>query len=40
LVLFHHASHRTDEEMFKIEAQAINEYSNTIAAREGNIIII
>lgn len=40
LILFHHASHRTDEEMLKIETEAKSQYSNSTAAREGDVIII
>lgn len=40
LVLFHHATHRTDDEMALIEAEAQKEYSNCIAAREGMVIRI
>lgn len=35
LVLFHHATHRTDEEMLVIESQAIEVYPDCVAAREG-----
>ncbi|MGE5379431.1 MAG: MBL fold metallo-hydrolase [Methylocystaceae bacterium] len=40
LVLFHHATHRTDDEMLVIEQQAIEEYPHCVAAREGMEIII
>ncbi len=40
LILFHHASHRTDEEMLRIEAQAKQKYPKCIAAREGSTITI
>ncbi|MGI5921292.1 MAG: MBL fold metallo-hydrolase [Syntrophomonadaceae bacterium] len=38
LVLFHHASFRTDEEMEQIEQIAREEYPNLLAAREGMVI--
>jgi len=35
LVLFHHATHRTDNDMIEIEQQAQSVYADCIAAREG-----
>lgn len=40
LVLFHHATYRTDEDMEKIEQHAREHYPDCIAAREGMIITI
>jgi len=38
LVLFHHATYRTDEEMDAIEKEAKKQYTDLIAAREGMVI--
>lgn len=38
LVLFHHAVHRSDNEMEEIERQAQERYQDCIAAREGMVI--
>lgn len=40
LVLFHHATHRTDNEMMKIEQEAIKVYPDCVAAREGMELIL
>ncbi len=40
LVLFHHKENRSDKEQQKIEESAQNEFTNTIAAREGMVITI
>lgn len=38
LVLFHHATHRTDEDMEEIERKAQERFSDCVAAREGMVI--
>jgi len=38
LVLFHHKENRTDNDLHQIEAQAKQQFINTVAAREGMII--
>lgn len=38
LVLFHHATHRTDEDLDRIERQAQESFPACIAAREGMVI--
>jgi len=40
LVLFHHATHRTDNDMMEIEQQAIEAYPDCVAAREGMELIL
>ncbi|OPY57743.1 MAG: ribonuclease Z [Pelotomaculum sp. PtaU1.Bin035] len=38
LVLFHHATHRTDNDLAEIERKAQKQYPNCVAAREGMVI--
>lgn len=40
LVIFHHATHRTDSDLDEIESKAQEQYSNCIVAKEGMVICL